>query len=369
MSPLGRAITTFLRATEGLGSPARLRAVLLDDTAEAGDVSRAEIEAVVRAYELGIVTLSPDRWAAIHRQVVADVDPTSASVALDEWADVLGTTWRASTPPPLGIGGLPTRLGSPVSPALPPLPVDPAGASTTPPAPGRRARLIGAVVAVAVVAAAVIGIGALRRGSGDGPSDRDEVARSTATTARAVVTTSTSTSAATETHESTTAPAAPNPLRAMPWIPDTCTDVGTTTGRYGRTQPDPNAIAQIECDFTATSGVEVAVFMYSRTGRDRAYHSWRVGMGLPSDTAGSCQSGGAATGTAPAPSGYEGPFRATADGPTVGRYLCVVDPETRTAYLVWYRDDLQYLGVVAADNLRTAEEWWSAHEFEDRVWS
>ncbi|MEO8698329.1 MAG: hypothetical protein ABI658_32850, partial [Acidimicrobiales bacterium] len=98
---LQATLRSFMQETGGDGSPARLRAMLLDDAAGEGRAYRRVIDAAVRAYEVGLRTNPAPSWPATRQQVATEIDEASASVAVNAWLAALGLAATEPVPQPV----------------------------------------------------------------------------------------------------------------------------------------------------------------------------------------------------------------------------------------------------------------------------
>lgn len=336
-------------ATGGRGSSDRLRALLLDDAATAGRINRAEIEAVVRAHQLGIATAPVETWPALHEQISAALDPTSSSVALDAWSRALGTDWRAARP-------FDTRAPTP-TPA-------PAGPTPTPkPTEDGDRRTWMFVAAIGLIAAIGLGAVIVSMNSGDvvvdtGDGD-DETTGETdpGTPGQPETPTPAETTTATPTEEETPRPGS-QALLGLAWTPSapTCEVLEAwSTPLDDDRFVAPAALGAIWCDFIVTDSAIVALQEFdSGNERDAAYQQWLDTTGVVRNS-GDCpeyEDG--------APVDVESTFR-QGEEEAVGRLLCHFDADAGTdgtAYIVWYEDDLPYLGVLVGDRLENAFAAW-----------
>lgn len=357
---ISRVISTFVSETAGRGSPARLRAILLDEAATSGRVGRREIEAVVRAYELGVASTPVDQWSGIHATLAAATDATSASVALDEWATALHVTWRTTQQPPV-----------PPPPWRPPVATTTTTTTTTGTKTATRSNRTTALVIGGVLALVmVVGVALASRDDGGedaGPgttapqSDGDD-----STTSDIATTTTTDTTTSSEVTTTVAPRSRSQVLLDLSWIPaGTCAELGglSSSGAAEYTV-DPTAAAEIVCDRFDTAGVVVTLHLFTPADQlQSAYQRWIDAYGITAGAGGPCPQSNTQTPDAPRPYDSESTF-SSGSVPDVGRILCTFDPsgtDTINAYVVWYQYDLPYLAVISAPDLDTAFAWWVDH--------
>lgn len=338
---LSKSLSAFIAESGGRASAARLRAILLDDAAVGGRVNRAEIEATVRAYELDVTRTPAEGWAALHARISAEIDDTSASVALDEWAQALGTSWRAVT----------TEVAT----------------------ESREGRVSGSrhntvLVATAAVVA-IVAIAAVWLATRGGDETRTSILSASTTTNTSSTPSTSSTIDSSSTIDVSSTTNTVDAIRSqqlfdLPWVPDApvCQEQGQGTVPLIDFVIDPGAQAEVVCDFTSTSGVVVGLQLYTAGGRDTEYQRWLDLAGVARDAGADCpnsDTSGAANATDSESSFHQGA------GP-VGRILCRFDPsagDAGLAYIVWYEDDLPYLGTIVSTDLDTAFAWWVNHGY------